>query len=172
MNQHPVSRFIKHGLFYSLLFIVSGCISLSTFLPSSKIKKAENVKFLQVPNPYKSISNPGIDRAWQNYTNGNTLAFSSECDLQTDLTLKAIEQENLSALNDLKILDSQLITFNEREGLETVAEGQVDGVSIRIALVIFKKNNCNFTLSYVGRKKYFESDLPIFKTFKEGFRVP
>lgn len=159
-------------ILYALLFLfgLTGCASL--IFPNPKITKAKDLKFVAPATPYSQIKNDNVDFVWQNSKNGNSLAFLSECSEQHDPALKTIEAENLSALSNIQIIDSKNETYNDRESLQLTTDGQVDGIPIRMSLVIFKKNSCSFTITYVGRQKHFASDLAVFKTFKENFKVP
>jgi hypothetical protein len=88
------------------------------------------------------------------------------------LDLKGLESEALSALNNMQVISHESWTYNDREALRSMSEGQVDGVSVKMSLVIFKKNNCSFTLSYVGRSSLFPANQTEFSAFVERFQVP
>jgi hypothetical protein len=152
------------------LLVCSACVSVDLGL--GKAQKADGITFASPTGHFKKISNSTVDSAWQDSVNGNTLAFLSECNSKTDLTLKTIEAENLAALTNIVIVESKDFTYNDRDALRTIVNGQVDGVPVRMEVVIFKKNNCNYTLSFVGREKYFKSDEAQFNNFVEGFRAP
>jgi hypothetical protein len=56
--------------------------------------------------------------------------------------------------------------------LTTVAEGRVDGVLTRLELMLFKKNNCLYTLSYVALTKSFNDNREAYSKFSESFKAP
>ena len=151
---------------------VSGCVSVDTILAPAPPKKAEGLNYSEPAFDFKTIKNNTVDHAWQDSKNGNTIAFLSECNAKTDPSLKEMENENLAAMTNVEITENRDTTFNEREALFSTVNGQVDGVEVRMRLVLFKKDNCNYTLSYVGRKKHFAKDEKIFNDFVEGFKAP
>jgi hypothetical protein len=155
---------------FILFFHMLGCVSVN--IDGGKPVKSSDVKYQEPKVPFKKISNPTVDMAWQNSKNGNTIAFLSECKLKADISLQTMETESLAALANLKVSKSDVKEFNEREAKEVLAEGQVDGIAVKMKLMLLKKNECNYTFSYVGRKKFFESDLNIYQQFLDGFQAP
>jgi len=174
LKQISKRLFIGGGLIVSQFLL--GCVSVDQILIPPVPKKAEGLQFTS-PSSYpksdfKEVKNSTVDLAWQNTKNGNTIAYLSECNPKTDPSLKAMEAENLAALTNVEIVETNDTNYNEREALISTVNGQVDGVEVRIRQVIFKKNGCNFTLSYVGRRKFFDKDEKTFKLFVEGFKAP
>lgn len=155
-------------IFLSLMML--GCVSVN--LTPSKASKATDVKFASPPPPFHKIENPTVDLAWQNKNNGNTIAFLSECNLKIDIPLQMMETESLAALSQLKVLKSENVEFNDREAKIILAEGQVDGIWIMLKLQLLKKNGCNYLFSYVGRKKFFDTDLFTYQSFLNDFKAP
>lgn len=153
-----------------LFFHLLGCVSVN--IDGGKPVKSTDVKFQEPKNPFKKISNSTVDVAWQNTKNGNTIAYLSECKLKADISLQTMETESLAALANLKVNKSEVKEYNEREAKEVIAEGQVDGIPVKIKLMLLKKNECNYTFSYVGRKKFFDSDMSVYQQFLDGFQAP
>lgn len=150
--------------------LLSSCVSVE--LPSGKTKPAKDVTFSEPSSPFSSIKSKSADHAWQSSKTGNTISFLSECGGTADPSLQSLETESLSALNKLEILKTETKTFNGREARQTISAGTIDGVPVALALVVFKKNGCNYTLSYGGVEKQFNSELSVFEKFKDGFKAP
>lgn len=112
------------------------------------------------------------DHAWQNQKTGNTIAVLTECSESRDPSLASIEGETINALTNPQKLKTSEVQFADRGGLRTLVEGQVDGVSVKMDVLTFKKNSCAYTLSYIGRSKNFEKDQSAFEQFLEGYKVP
>lgn len=167
---------VRHQKFIILLgflfaaFAMSACVSVSISQPPPT--KAKKVGYTEPQNPFSVISTENADKAWQSEKTKATIAYLSECQGTMDTQLKTVESESLNAVNHPTVLSSQTGIFNERESIETLAEGNIDGVPVKLALVVFKKNGCNFTLTYMGRKNRFDSEMKIFEKFKESFMVP
>ncbi|MNT62031.1 hypothetical protein D3C72_1997190 [compost metagenome] len=70
------------------------------------------------------------------------------------------------------MLSSEVTQFNGREAQRTIATGDIDGVPVKLSLMIFKKNNCNYTLSYGGVAKEFVREDRYFDEFLKSFKAP
>jgi hypothetical protein len=152
MNQ--LQKHHQLWLFFISL-VLSGCVSVQ--LGNQKSHKADDISFQKPGDSFKSISTENVDQAWQSEKTGNTLAFLSECQPAVEVSLQTLQTEPLSALTNPQIIKTASENFNERGSSFAIAEGQIDGVPVTIALLVFKKNGCNFTLSFSGRKSVFES---------------
>jgi hypothetical protein len=75
-------------------------------------------------------------------------------------------------LTDPKIIATSQFTYNDREAIQTTATGLTDGINIQMKVVTFKKNACNFILTYVGRTKSFQQEANVFEDFLKGFKAP
>lgn len=80
--------------------------------------------------------------------------------------------DSLNAISDMEILTTEELMFNGRSARQSIAQGTLDGVPVKMSLLVFKKNNCNFTLSYGGVAKHFSNELKHFDDFKSQFRAP
>lgn len=165
MKNHPC-RF----LIFLFLFLATACVSVK--IPSASGNPAKDVKFDAPASPYGEIKISSADKAWLSSKTGNTISFISDCNSSEDPSLEQLQNDNLGVLEDLKVVKSDKGEFNGREALFTVAQGDVDGVPVETRLVIFKKNGCNYTLSYGGVLKTFESERHVFDSFVATFKAP
>lgn len=156
-----------------LCFFLTFCLSCISFSPS-KIEKKEpqGISFSAPHNPYLEFKLETADRAWQNPQTGNTISYMSDCDGSSDQSLDTLFLSAVEGIENLKISDQRKITFNQREALETSLLGRVDGVGIQVRLIIFKKNNCTFNLSYIGSLSTFMKGYNDFVAFVKEFKVP
>lgn len=148
--------------------LVASCISVN--LPGRKSVPATGVEYSAPGAPFKSIDAAGSDKAWLSSDTGNTISFISDCG-GSDPSLQQMETESLAALSNLDV-KSDTLMFNGREARSSVAQGTVDGIAVRLALLVFKKNNCNYTLSYGGVEKNFAPEQKHFEEFKAQFKAP
>lgn len=165
---------LKHYILFfalALAFSLAGCVSVK--LGTGAVKKSEDIKFKDVESPFKNITSTHekMDRAWQSSKTGNTIGFISECGGPTT-PLATLENDVLSNVESLKIVSTERKLFNERESLNTWASGQVDGIPIQIKSVIFRKGECSYTITYMGRSKHFENEIAQFDKFLDGFVAP
>lgn len=156
------------GLLSGLLY--SGCVSVQ--LPGGKITPAKDVQFSTPADPFEKLKASNADRSWLSSKTGNTISYLSECGSTVDLNLQTIESESLSALSKLNTLSSETLLYNGREARQSISTGELDGVPVQMALLIFKKNGCTYTLTYGGLKKQFSAEISDFEKFKVDFKAP
>ncbi|MCB0371022.1 MAG: hypothetical protein KDD45_16770 [Bdellovibrionales bacterium] len=165
MENHKLLKFI----FILLLCTLPSCISIGL---SKSAEPAKDVRYTTPKSPFKEHNTKTGDRVWLSQETGNTLSYISDCSVNTDPSLESIESDALSGIENLKIISTQKQNYNDRESLDTTAEGQVDGVSIRIEVISLKKNSCNYNIIYAGKVNNFEKEISYFKNFKESFNAP
>jgi len=167
---HMKNHFLICLILWAFLAMTSSCVSVK--LPTAAGTPAEDVVYSEPPAPFSEIKLSSGDKAWLSSATGNTLSFLSDCHGRTDPTLEQLASEPLAALEKLKILSSRQTPYNGREAQITEAQGEMDGVPVKTLLLVFKKNNCNYTLSYGGLSKNFDTEKKYFEKFTESFKAP
>lgn len=159
------------GIFISSLaaLMLTSCVSVN--VGSGKVEKSKNVEYQNPTSPFSSVRMDGADEAWQSNKTGNTISFISECGPAADVSLQSIQTDSLSGLTEKEIHSAQNIDFNGRAALRTLAQGQTDGVVVEVDMLVFKKNGCTYTLSYLGVKKTFPSEQKYFDQFLKSFKA-
>lgn len=150
--------------------MISGCVSVS--LPSSKSHRAEGIQWQSPSAPFEELKDASADQAWMSKKTGNTISFLSECGANGDRSLELLQSEALQALNSAEVLHQELKEYNRRQALFSTAQGKVDGIPVKVRLVTLKKNECNYTITFSGLEKNFESELAFFSSFIEKFEAP
>ncbi|MDZ4677645.1 MAG: hypothetical protein SGI74_09070 [Oligoflexia bacterium] len=164
---------MKHLISIHILILflsTSGCAILGS--NDDPAVKSVNTKFSPPDSPYEKSNVSSADQVWQSKKTGSTIAVNSMCQKYADLSLKNLEQNILTGIENLKVIEEQDTTFDEREASRILAEGTIDGVPIRIDLLIFKKNNCTYDLAYISRPQNFTVEKPIFEKFLSNFHAP
>ncbi|WP_277576826.1 hypothetical protein [Bdellovibrio svalbardensis] len=161
-------RFCITCILLGLLF--GGCVSVQ--LPGGKVTSAKDVQLSEPKSPFEKIKAVNADRAWLSSKTGNTISYLSECGGPGDMSLQAIENESLSAMNKLQTVSSETLIYNGREARQSISKGELDGVPVQMALLIFKKNGCTYTMTYGGLQKQFPMELNDFEKFKVDFKAP
>ena len=160
----------NHLKYFIMSLLLSSCVSVE--LPSGKITSAKDVTYNAPNGAFNEIKAKNADKTWQSQKTGNTISYLSECGNNADPSLQSIETESLSAISKLEVLKSETTSFNGREARQSITTGTVDGVPVAMSLVIFKKNGCNYTLSYGGLEKQFNLEQAEFEKFKQSFKAP
>lgn len=158
--------------FCSLFFCVwtiTGCVSVQ--LGPGKAGRAAGVSFKEPASPFHKITDNNADSAWQSSKTSNTISFFSECP-QSDAPLEGISDEFHAILKNSKVVDRKMNFFNGREALWTQTEGKLDGIEMKVASAVFRRNGCSYLLTYVARKNRFVDEHATFTQFTEGFKAP
>lgn len=154
------------------IFVLFFCACVSINLPSSSAERANKVQFQDPAEPFIQNKTKSADKAWKNIKNGNSISYFSVCNENSDPALESVLNEFLSSLDTHSITKKENVTFNDREALRAEAEGLLDGVKTRLQFLIFKKNNCTYSISFVGVNKNFDEDKGRFENFLNSFRAP
>lgn len=165
MKNHRLCHLILLGF----IFVMAACVSVK--IPTGTGTPAKDVSYTEPASPFEEIKVASGDKTWLSSKTGNTISFLSECNANVDPTLQQLEGESLAILDKLKIEQTQGFDFNGRNALRTLAQGEVDGVAVKTELVVFKKNGCNFTLSFGGVARTFDSEKSHFDKFVESFKA-
>ena len=164
------NNLIRNSLAIFTVSIAVGCVSVN--IGDKKIRRSEGVSYRGPTLPFKALDGRGADQAWKNVTNGNMISYLSTCNDPADPTIENVQTELLSAFDGIHVKKSAARPFNGRQALNTEAEGLIDGVKTRIELLVFKKNDCTYTLTYVGPAVRFDQDQPQFQSFVNSFEAP
>lgn len=161
--------------FLLLIFFALGatsCVSVK-IQSGSDVEKSKVIEFLPPPTPFKHTKNETVDEYWKNFKNGNSISFLSECSSpgSADPSLDAIYKGLISSIDQAKALELKKINYNGREALQTVTTGTVDGIQSKFKIILLKKNNCNYIVSYIATEKMFAQNEKDFDEFLKGFRV-
>jgi len=155
-----------------LIFLIfsTGCVSVQ--IGPKKGEQAKNIKFKTPPEPFVSIDSSDVDYGWKNGINSTSISFRSVCNDTIDPSLDSIQQSLIYGLENVQVLKSQRVPFQQREALNSIILGKLDGIFTKMEFMILKKNNCTYTLSYIALDKMFDSDYLTFKDFLKNFEVP
>lgn len=156
------------ALFFIFL-LLSSCVSVN--VGPRKPTPSKSVRLQEPSSSYRGLKIEGLDRAWRNSSSGVTLGFLSECG-ESSASLQELQSDSWNSLKSLKVLSQKELEFNSRAALESSVEGGLDGVKVRMQLLVFRKNSCNYILSFVGRPSAQSQELTVFEQFKQGFVVP
>ena len=156
----------------SLVLISAGCVSVKLSTASDSTKRATGVEYRAPGSPFGKIESIDVDAAWKNSRNGNTISYLSDCRDPSDPPLDNIVQGVLAGLTELHTDTKDTVNIQGREGRRVLATGKVDGVPSTIDLLVFKRNQCIYILTYLGVKTAFAATREEFNKFIQGFQAP
>lgn len=148
--------------------LLPGCISLNIGAPDTV--KSKNLNYKEPDKHFKGLKSSSADRAWLSQKTGNTLSFTSECG-DASANIDQIYNELLSGVSQSKVVEEKREFFNERAAIKSHVTGNVDGIPVKMAFLVFKKNSCVYSISYGGVEKNFESELADYQKFLSHFKA-
>ncbi len=152
------------------LLILSACVSVKLATEDRARVAPNKIHYDNPGKPFKKTDLSQADGAWQSPSTGNSISFFSDCKANT-LPLKVIRTNTFSGVEALKVIDEVIINYNDREALRSIVLGKMEGVPIKINLIIFKKNMCTYSLSYIALIDQYNKELTNFTKFTESFKV-
>jgi hypothetical protein len=158
-------------MFIFMIFFCAGCVTVRLG-GGGEGQRADGVRVAEPHKPFVRDDREDVDGAWKNAGNGNVISYLTDCKDPSDPPLDHIVDGVLAGLTNLHYDSASSPMFQEREARRVTASGKVDGVPSRIDLLVFKRNQCIYILSYVGVKDAFPANQPDFNAFVAGFRAP
>lgn len=168
------SRFSSGGMFvlvFVLLLFTSGC-------PATGLKEGVFVKgelrytVGSLSGGWREIKVTENDQAYFHRDYGAVIQANATCRADyEDASLATLTSHLFSGLTDRKVIVSQQRTVDKRAALYTELSARLDGVSIQIAILLLKKNECVFDFAYFTRPHNYGRGIGDFHRFIYGFRV-
>lgn len=149
--------------------LINGCVTVN--LPKTSKGKASGVRVTPPNNDFVESKSEKADQLWKHRSTGATISYLSECsDQASDLAL--LETETLNTLAEQQLINQSTRTFNDREARWLEAKGKVEGISLQIAQLSFRRNGCDYILTLASRSERFELHRKDFDEFLKGFVAP
>ena len=134
---------------------------------------AEKVSFRHgdLPAEWKETRVDGLTAAWYHEAMGATIGLGAQCKELEDIGLHALAQQALVGVERREILEQTTIPVDGREAEDWVVKGSMDGVEVRIDLVVHRDADCVYDLNLVSRPDTFDKARVDFRRFVTGFTV-
>lgn len=163
---------LNHYFFLAVLsvFIISGCVSVR-MTPKYAWVRAE-VTYKAPGASFASLASPHLDRSWKHKEYGNTISFLSECNPNIDPSIENIYRGLVAEFEKIVSEEKKSISYNDRGAIQSTVVGHVDGVPSKVMFMIFKKNGCNYVITFAGLVDQFNKNEQDYQIFLEGFRAP
>lgn len=155
--------------FLPLIFLLNSCITIGG---SKDPQPAKNLEVGSPEGSFAILKSKTGDKSWKSSRTNNVISYLSDCAPNQDPSLDQLDQDALAGLEKMEIKTREEVPYNQRTGRNTIAEGFIDGVKVKLNVLSFKKNNCSYTLIYGGVSDRFDSEASVFKKFTESFKAP
>lgn len=156
-------------IFFIISFLLAGCINLP--IGKSQKERSTAITVVAPSGAYEKTSSKHVDQGWIHSKNGTTISYLSDCGDTADISLKQMELTALSGLRNLRVLEQNDISFSERKALRSKVQGDVDGVTVNVELLVTQKNGCRYTFTLTGFPPSFSQAQTDFNQFLKGVRI-
>lgn len=151
----------------ALAFALAACGT-----PKAKVTgKVADFSHGQLPAGWKKTDVKGLATAYYHSGYGATAGVAPVCEGINDFTLESLAQRELVGLEQRETLEEKRLTVDGREAVEWVVKGSVDGVEMRVNLVVFRKDGCVYDLNLVSKPENFDKARAEFQLFVTGFKL-
>lgn len=154
------------------LSVVGAVLTLSACGGKAPVTgKAADFTHGTLPETWKKNDVKGLAVAYYHAGYGATAGVAPLCEGISDQTLESLAQQELVGLEQRETLEEKRVTVDGREAVEWVVKGSVDGVEMRVNLVVFRKDGCVYDVNLVSRPETFERARAEFQVFVSGFKI-
>lgn len=171
MSRSVRLTFRSSWLLWPFAFLLAVCPACISFKISPDIQKSQTVSHQAPQSPFILTQSKNADRAWIDPATGSIISFQSICNESLDPNLETILQKSTSELIDKKFLKRTKMQYNGRQSERVLVSGQLDGVTIHLEFLFFKKNSCSYTLSFISLPEHFNKGTDAFNNFIRDFKV-
>ncbi len=156
-----------------LLFILplfTSCISVD--IKPDDPKPLSALEFKAPDQPFKKISSDLISgpnsHSWQSAETGNLISLITHC----PSLYEEFYTDFLSSLKQTQILEQKTSWIDQRPARHTLIEGLKEGIAFKAYLIQYEKKGCSIASVYLGQKKAFASELPLFEQLSAELKSP
>jgi len=156
-------------LLYLIAIVSSSC---SFFLTGPTELKSDNFNYSFEKPGWDSIDPDTSDVAYLNSNTGSIILANSLCKKYQSSTLDYLSSNLLSGIENIKVVKKSNRQISDRDALEVIATGMLDGVSVKLKSLILQKNRCTYDFILIMPKQIISNDLAAFESFIKSVRLP
>jgi len=167
-----IDKFYKYKtLIVSLTFVLTtGCVSVK--LPSTPAPtKSKNVNYSRPSSPFSASNPKGADALWVSKNTASTISFFSSCS-ENEPPLESARASAFASIEGADVTKEKPYSINDRQGLMSDIQGNLEGVPVKIRFLVFKKGECSYHLTYVALQENFEKEIEHYNKFIKSFKAP
>ena len=131
--------------------------------------------YYQVANPSRlwiEVSQTPADRAWRNAKLNSLIYVKANCGNYFED--RNLEDSLLSLTRGLNVnnpINTESIIISGRKGLFQVQDSEVDGVPLRLGILVVSKNNCLYDFLFISPRKHFAEGIGDFMNTAQSLKT-
>lgn len=116
----------------------------------------------------------GADVAYQHKPSGSIISLNSTCrerNAREDLSLEAVSRSLLLGITSPDEQTSRDLQVSKLPARETTVAGKMNGETMKLRVVVLRKEECLYDLMYVAKATRFPEQEATFSDFVTSFEV-
>ncbi|MGI9534551.1 MAG: hypothetical protein ACR2NW_06340 [Thermodesulfobacteriota bacterium] len=135
-------------------------------------KSSTSYKIGELKSDWKRVNIDYGDIFFTNKDKNAAITVNSTCETsKVNYSLSALSGSLLIGIKEKKLIGRDVISIDDEEALLSVYNAGVEGDKLKIATVVFTKNECIYDFSYSNISNNFDLYYNDFIEFLEEFRV-
>lgn len=127
---------------------------------------------IKLPPPWKAPKRLLKQLVYENDPLQATIVVDALCGPKyDDAPLNRLAREQFQRLQSAKIASEKNVTLDGRSALRVDGSGELDGVSLKMAVAVMKKDFCLYDFSYFAPPGSFGRGVPDFEEYLRGFQT-
>jgi hypothetical protein len=123
-----------------------------------------------LPEGFRRVEVTHAALAFRDDRDGGTIVVNGRCGLDgEDVSLAALTQHLFLRFTEQTVLEQAVVPLDHREAMRTVVSAKLDGVPMKFAVWVLKKDGCVYDLAYMASPPRFDRDAAAFDRFARGF---
>lgn len=133
----------------------------------------ENTSYTTGPLPlgWERLWGYGGDLAYYNKVHRATIMVNSTCGVRKHVPPTALKNHLLLDITERHIVLQEEIELDLRTGLNTIAQGRLDGALIKVNLYVVQIDTCIYDFAYIASLEQYESCEEDFQNFVKFFHA-
>ncbi len=170
---------LRRTFLFGLLFLQQACFhgdKLGGIMGYDRGKVFTGTKSFTVtplPPPWKGPRRQYKELVFVNDPIAGTIVVDALCGPKfEDTSLATLARHLFYKLEQPRLKPSQDLQLSGREAIRVDGAGTMDGVGLQMAVVVMKKNFCNYDFVYFAPPNKFSEGVVDFKNFYESLQAP
>lgn len=155
----------------SAIVLFASAVALAACGKTAVTGKVVDFSHGPMPADWKKTDVKGMAVAYYHEGYGATAGVAPVCEGISDYSLESLAQQELIGIEQRETVEQTRVTVDGRDAIDWVVKGSVDGVTVKVNLVVFRKDGCVYDLNLVSRPDSFEKAREDFRSFVSGFAL-
>ena len=151
---------------------VTGCGAVASF--ENGVYTGKDARYrvgpLDEAGGWKRVASTPADLTFR-HAGGGVIAAIGSCHQLEDVSLEVLTNHLLLGFDERHVTRQSVVVLDGRRALKSRVDGRIDGVPVRLELVVVRKDDCTYDLQLVAGPEVFEARSSDFERFVAAFKA-